>query len=248
MSTRIARAFVIVPLACVMMSASFPSAWAQDRPALRLPARLTVTGESEARLAPELAIVNLTVLREAETSREGLTATNEAVSKLLVALKEAGVAERDMQTTGLNIQPRIQRPTRQSDVKEDRIVGYTVTNSLTVRIRDLSKVGNVLDTAVTLGVNRSTGLRFVNEDVTDGLREARKRAVADALDRAKTLAESAGVRVGRIISMNERSLQPRPYPAARQTAARAYSTQGVPVASGENAYKVTVSVVFEIEQ
>ena len=106
----------------------------------------------------------------------------------------------------------------------------------------------MLDAAVTAGVNRSAGLRFVKEDVKDELRNARKLAMDDALDRAKTLTESAGVRRGRVISINERSLQPRPAPMSRQAAAPAYSGPSVPIAPGENAYKVTVSVVFEIEQ
>jgi len=231
-----------------LLAAGSIAASAQDKPPHRKPAEISVSGEGEVHAAPDMAIATLTVMREAPTAREALTASNEGMAKLLATLKADGIAGRDLQTSGFNIQPRYVRPNRNNDVKDERIIGYRVSNSLTVRIRDLSKVGDILDKAVTLGVNRGGGLRFANDNVKGHLKEARRLAMLDAMERAQTLTGAANVKVGRIVSINEQSFRPGPMPMARFAAAPADGAESVPVAAGENTYRVTVNVVFEIEQ
>ncbi|MCY1308520.1 26 kDa periplasmic immunogenic protein [compost metagenome] len=117
-------------------------------------------------------------------------------------------------------------------------------------MRDLDKVGNVLDESVTLGVNQGGDLTFVNDNPAATINEARKRAVADAIAKAKTLADAAGVGLGRVVEINEQSRAPMPMPIARQAKMMAASApqDSVPVAAGENSYDVSVNVVFEIKE
>jgi len=211
------------------------------------PPRIHITGEGEVRVAPDMAIVNLTVMREAATAREALSANNAAMRQVIDAMKADGIADRDLQTSGINIRPRYQRPTKDNDLKEPKIVGYVVTNSVTVRVRDLNTVGAVLDRSVTLGVNQGGNLRFANHDTKAPMKEARKLAVADAIDRAKTLAEAAGVKLGRVVEMNEQSSIPRPMLMARQAMAAPAAAESVPIEAGENSYRAIVNLVFTIE-
>ena len=166
------------------------------------------------------------------------------MKQVLAALKEAGVAERDLQTSGLSIQPRYTQPGKDRS-GEPKIAGYSVSNALTVRVRNLADAGGILDKAVGLGVNQGGGIAFVKDDIKPTLTEARKRAVADAVARARTLAEAADVKLGRILSIEEQSIMARPMPyggAVRMAA----SDAAVPLASGENAYRTQVNVIFEI--
>ena len=208
------------------------------------PPRISVIGEGEVGVAPDMAILNLTVLREGETARAALTANSEAMKQVLAALKEAGIAERDLQTSGLSIQPRFAQPNKERNV-EPKIIGYTVSNALTVRVRKLAEAGAILDKAVSLGVNQGGGIVFVKDDLKPTLTEARKLAVADAIARAKTLAEAADIKLGKILVIEEQSSLPRPMPYGGPMRMAA-SDASVPLASGENSYRTQVNVVFEI--
>ncbi|GGA96832.1 SIMPL domain-containing protein [Brucella endophytica] len=212
-------------------------------------AKIAVTGEGEAQAAPDMAILTLNVLREADTAREAMTANNEAMGKVLAAMKEAGIEDRDLQTAGINIQPRYQYPDDKNGLKEPKITGYTVTNSLTVRVRDVTKVGEVLDKSVSLGVNQGGNLTFTNDNPAAVINEARKRAVADALTKARTLADAAGVGLGRVLEISEQPWRPQPVPFARAEMKMAVpQSDAAPVAAGENSYNVQVNVTFELKQ
>lgn len=224
-------------------------ALAQENQMTKQPARIAVTGEGTMTASPDMAILNLSVLREAKTAREAMTANNEAMAKVLEAMKKAGIEDRDLQTGGINIQPRYVYPDDKNGLKEPSITGYTVSNSLTVRVRDLAKVGNVLDESVTLGINQGGDLNFVNDNPAATINEARKRAVTDAIAKAKTLADAAGVGIGRLVEINEQSRPPMPIARAQfKTMADAAPQGSVPVEAGENSYNVSVNVVFEIKE
>ncbi|CAM5202318.1 SIMPL domain-containing protein OS=Bosea thiooxidans OX=53254 GN=SAMN05660750_04212 PE=4 SV=1 [Bosea thiooxidans] len=217
---------------------------AQQNPVGQPSPRISVIGEGEVGVAPDMAILNLTVLREGETARAALSANSEAMKQVLAALKEAGVAERDLQTSGLSIQPRFAQPGKERNV-EPKIIGYTVSNAVTVRVRKLGDAGAILDKAVSLGVNQGGGIVFLKDDLKPTLTEARKLAVADAVARAKTLAEAADIKLGKILSIEEQSIMPRPMPYGGPMRMAA-SDAAVPLASGENTYRTQVNVVFEI--
>jgi len=212
--------------------------------------RIVVTGEGQAASAPDMAIVSMVVLQEKPTAREALTANNEAMAKVLDAMKKAGIAERDLQTSGFNIEPRYVYPDNKDNTQPPeapKIVGYAVSNSLTVRVRDLKKVGDILDQSVTLGVNQGGNLTFTNDKPEAIVEEARKNAVANALAKAKTLTEAAGVGLGKVIEISEQSYSPRPMPMGQAKMMAAAPADSVPIATGENTYNVNVNVTFELK-
>ncbi|PLP58072.1 hypothetical protein CYK37_17900 [Mesorhizobium loti] len=234
------RAFLPLALAAaVAMPAIASAAEAPQQP------RIIVSGEGEATVAPDLALLSLSVMREAKTAREALNANNDAMAAVIAAMKAAGIAERDLQTAGIQINPRYNYTNKPDGNQEAELVAYQVTNTLSLRVRDISKTGEILDKAVSLGVNQGGGISFTNENPAAVVTEARKKAVADAIAKAKTLAEAAGVSVGKVVEITDQSYAPPPMPMN----AKAYDAAGasVPVQAGENAYKVVVNVTFELK-
>ncbi len=210
---------------------------------------LSATGKSI--VVPDMAELSLSVVREAATAREALDASNAAMTEVMAAMREAGMAERDLQTSQFSIQPQYRyfQPDPQGMVKPPDIIGYQVTNGLMVRLRDLTKVGAVLDRSVTLGVNSGGGIGFTTSQPEAALEQARKDAVERAIAKARTLTETAGVGLGRIVSMSEQGGQPpRMVQMGRMAEASIASDMAVPVAAGEGSYEVTVSVTWEIAQ
>src|SRR5690606_21021673 len=126
---------------------------------------------------------------------------------------------------------------------------YQVTNTLTVRVREIARVGEIVDRAVTLGVNQGGSIAFTNDDPAAARTEARRRAVDDAIARARTLAEAAGVGLGPIIEMSEQSYPQPPMPMVDSRAYRMEAqSDAVPVEAGENVYRVQVNATFELKQ
>jgi uncharacterized protein YggE len=212
--------------------------------------RITVVGEGETAASPDMAILSLSVLREADTARAALDADNKAMADVIDAMKKAGIADRDLQTSGLSIDPRYSNVKPDSKAQEEpKIIGYRVVNTLTVRVRDLDKLGAVIDSSVSLGVNQGGGITFTNDDMSKPMQEARKRAMEDAIARARTLTEAAGVKTGKIVEIAEQSYRPMPRPMAMKARSFAAAAEdAVPVQAGENTYHATVTVTFEIEQ
>ncbi|MEQ9463648.1 MAG: SIMPL domain-containing protein [Haliea sp.] len=230
---------------CALLLGTIASAQASDaQPQIR------VTGEGRATLAPDMALLQLMVTREGATAREALDANSAAMEEVLRAMRKAGIGERDLQTAEFGIQPRYRhhRPTAAGQQEPPEIVGYTVSNSLMVRVRKLGEVGKILDESVSLGVNQGGNIQFLNDDPSAALEQARTAAVKDALQRAATLTAAAGVRSGRILEISEQSYQPRPQPMARAEMRMSADASAVPIAGGENAYTVTVNLVLALEQ
>ncbi|UCI09477.1 SIMPL domain-containing protein [Mesorhizobium sp. B1-1-8] len=222
---------------------AFPTlASAADSPP---PPRIVVSGEGEATTTPDMAILTLSVMREAKTARAALDADNDAMAAVISAMKAAGIADRDLQTAGIQINPRYNYTNKADGSQEAELVAYQVTNTLSVRVRDVDKTGDILDKAVSLGVNQGGGIAFTNDDPKATVTEARKKAVADAMAKAKTLAEAAGVSLGRVIEITDQNVAPVPMPMSAKSfdAARA----AVPVQAGENSYNVQVTVTFELK-
>ncbi len=211
------------------------------------PPHVAVTGEGEVAIAPDMAVLSLAVVSEEKTARAALDANNEAMAGVLAAMAEMGVAERDLQTAGFSITPRYVYPKNSSDNQQPRIVGYQVHNGLSVRVRDLSKLGAIIDRSVSLGVNQGGNITFTNDDPSAVITEARKQAMIDAISRATTLTEAAGIALGKVLSITEQSFNPRPIPMARAEMAMRQA-DAVPVATGENTYRVQVNVTFELDQ
>ncbi|MCM2471903.1 SIMPL domain-containing protein [Rhizobium sp. CG5] len=238
-------AFALLALAATAAFAPLPALAEDTRPR---EATIIVSGEGEATLAPDMAVLSLGVVSQAPAAADALSANNAAMAKVLTDLKADGLAERDLQTSNFAVMPQY-RPIPDGDTGEKLpdIVGYTVQNTLTVRLRDLSKLGALIDRSVKLGVNQGGDIAFTNDEPEAAIAEARKEAVADALAKARTLTEAAGVRLGRIIEISENYSRPMPQTLYRAAMSKEMA-DAAPVASGENSYSVTVNVTFAIEQ
>ncbi|KAF5883517.1 MULTISPECIES: SIMPL domain-containing protein [Rhizobium] len=238
----------------VLMTALLALPLAAAAPAIAQEAKprepvISVTGDGESSVAPDMAVVNLAVVKQAKTAREALDENNKAMNDVLAALKSGGIAERDLQTSGFSIQPQYNYPQPvDGQQQQPQLIGYQTINSVTVRLRDLAKLGAVIDQSVTLGINQGGEIQFTNDKPDAAIEEARKAAVADAVKRAKTLSEAAGVKLGRILEINENVPRAMPQPVYRATMMKEASDAAVPVQGGENNYNVSVTVTFAIEQ
>jgi len=237
------------PLAAIALAGftalSLPAA-AQPAPPPPAP-RIMVSGEGEASLRPDMAVVTLSVMREADNARAALDAANDAMAAVISAMKAAGIAERDLQTSGLSIQPRYVFPQPNDGSRPPEIQGYQVSNTLSVRVREVNRVGEVIDKAVTLGVNQGGQIVFTNEDPSAARSAARKAAVKDALDKARELAEAAGLSVGRVIEINETTTPMPPMPMnGRVMRMEAAKADAVPVEAGENTFRIEITLTVEI--
>jgi uncharacterized protein YggE len=205
------------------------------------PAAISVTGEATVSVPPDLALVDGGVTSEAKTAREASSANNAAMAKVLAALKSAGIEEKDLQTSQLSLQP--QRPPNYSGA--GAIVGYRASNRVSIRLHDVTKVANVIDTMVGAGANDIGGINFMVSEASKLLDEAREKAVADARRKAEIYARAAGVTLGAPLGISEEGA-PGPMPYRKMAAGMAVSP--TPVAQGEETLQVTVSVSWAIKQ
>lgn len=211
------------------------------------PATITISGEGMVSAAPDIAVLTSGVVTENKDAAAALKANSEAMQKVIATFRDAGVEERDIATSGFSVQPRYHYAQPGNNGQESpRITGYEVRNTVTVKVRDLAKLGGVLDAAVAGGSNQIDNLSLDVDKADELLDEARKSAVADARRKAELYAETAGVKLGRVVSISETTgtmPPPRPF-AMRAQAAKA----DVPIAGGEQDLTVNVNMTWQIEQ
>ncbi|MGA9089286.1 MAG: SIMPL domain-containing protein [Bradyrhizobium sp.] len=232
------RIFLATVLAVAAGTLPAVPARAQTEP----PAMISVTGEAQVSVPPDLAQIDGGVTSEAKTAREASEANNAAMGNVLLALKGAGLDDRDYQTSRLSLQPQ-SSPGRPG--VPSAIVGYRASNRVTIRLRDLTKVARVIDLLVGAGANDIGGISFTVSQASKLLDEAREQAVADARRKAEIYARAAGVTLGAPLSISE---QGAPGPVLYRRMAAPMATSGAPVAQGEDTLQVTVSVSWAIKQ
>jgi uncharacterized protein YggE len=240
MHPRKMRSPASLALAAAMVLAISP-AFAQTAPARTL----SITGNGEVHAAPDAALVATGVVAESETAAAALKANSAALSKVLETIHALGVEAKDLQTRGLALQARHYRPDKPGPADRPRIIGYTAANEVTVRVRDLAKLGDLLDKVTVAGANRIDGIEFIVSNREGLLDEARRKAVADAKDKAQLYAQAAGFTLGKIMSFTEESV-PSPRPMARAMAATDAAPAPVPVEAGEMTLSVRVRVVWSL--
>jgi uncharacterized protein YggE len=205
---------------------------------------ISVTGQGETAAPPDMATVQTGVVTIGTTAAEALSANKEAMEKILAVLKTHQTASKDIQTSSFNVTPEYKRDDRGR--REPEIIGYRVTNQLRVKVRNLPNLGNVLDALVRAGSNQVSGVSFGVDDPTGVLNQARNRAIADARSRAELYGQAAGVQVGNVLTISEQPVElPRPQFLSRSLAAAEASP--VPVATGEQEFRVRIHVVFALE-
>lgn len=204
------------------------------------PAAVSVTGEATISVAPDQAQIDGGVATEAKTAREASEANNAAMGKVLLALKGAGIEEKDFQTSRLSLQPQI-APNRSGPAA---IVGYRASNRVTIRLRDVAQLAGVIDTLVGAGANDIGGINFMVSQPSKLLDQAREQAISDARRKAEIYAKAAGVELGAPLSIAEEGA-PGPMPLRRMATGMA---SAAPVAQGEETLSVTVNVSWAIKQ
>jgi uncharacterized protein YggE len=209
------------------------------------PARtLNIAGSAEVHAVPDAALISTGVVTESDTAAAALKANSATVAKVLDVIRSFGVEAKDLQTGGLSLEARYYRPDKPSATDRPRVIGYTAVNAVTVRVRDLGKLGDLLDKVTVAGANRIDGIEFIVSNQEGLLDEARRKAVADAKDKADLYARAAGFTLGKVMSLTEESGSPVPRPMGRAMAVSAAAP--VPVEAGEMTLSVRVRVVWSL--
>lgn len=201
---------------------------------------ISVTGIGASEMTPDIATLSLGVSTGAATAREALDANNAAMTAIIDGLKELGFGVTDMQTTGLGVSPQY----AYENNSLPRLIGYQASNGVTLRVKDIARLGEIVDIVVSKGANQINSLTFDVADKTSAMDEARRKAVENARAKAEIMASAAGATVGRVISISE-GFMSSPGPVAVQTM-RADSAASVPIAAGQVGLEAQVSVVFEL--
>lgn len=206
---------------------------------------ITVNGAGSVEARPDMAIVSAGAMSQAEHVATALAENNEKVSKILALAKASGIAEADVQTENVSIQPVYRG--RRDDAKLPAIAGYRISNTISIRLRMLDRLGDLLDRLSAAGADRIGSIRFGVSDPETLLREARRRAVADARARAALYTEAAGVALGPVVRIAEiGSSLPHRDRRFSDRRAMAKAAAAVPVAPGTLEFGATVTIRFAI--
>lgn len=233
------RALVWILMGAVMLAVPL-SAKAASAAEQNSERQISVTASGMVTAEPDIALISTGVVSEARTAREALDANSVAMRRLIEGLKAAGVEPRDIQTTSFNVEPAYEQ---RRDNRSPAITGYRVHNQVRITAREIDKLGEVLDQAVTLGANQIGGIQFEVSKAETLRDEARRAAIANARRRAELFAAAAGVKLGRVLRIDERvQHQGPPVPFARTMAAEA-----VPIEKGTQTLEAVVSVTWELE-
>ena len=240
--------FALAPIA---LAAAAPIlAQVQPTPPVAATTLLSLNAEGRSVRQPDLAVFSAGVTSQGKTAAAALAANSADMNRVIAALKKAGIADRDIQTSNLSLNPlyapQVVGPDGRVQNPEPRIIGYQVNNQVTVRQRKLADFGKVLDTLVSAGANQVNGPSFELDNSEAAMDEARSAAMAKARQRAELYARAAGLKVRRIVSISEGGgYNPQPMPMLYAKAAMAEAGP-TPVAPGEVGLTATVAVQFEL--
>ena len=225
-------------LFCVVAIAASALAPVSTQAAEKLEKLVTVTGEGTVDAVPDNAVIRIGVSSQGKTARAASDANAREMNAVLAAIKDGGVAERDVQTSSLSLQP-------QYDPKQTgaaHLIGFRVNNQITVKVRDIGKLAALLDRAIAAGANEMSGIEFKLSNEAKLLDQARIAAIADAHRKAELYAQAAGMQIGRVIVISEEGATP---PAPVYRALRA-GMAAPAIAPGEQTVHAVVTVSYEL--
>ena len=206
--------------------------------------RLDINVTGEVTRVPDLAIISAGVVSRSATATGALQDNANRMDRVIAAIKAAGIADRDIQTSSISLNPEYRYPENQAP----QLTGYTASNQVTIKFRDIRNSGKILDALVREGANQISGPNMTIEQPEEALDEARTRAVAAGRARANLYARSMGMRVVRVVSVSESggyyAPPPAPPPAPMMAAAERSYTKIEP---GEQKLQVTLGMVFELQ-
>ena len=204
--------------------------------------RLDISATGEVSRVPDVAIISAGVVTRQPTASEAIQQNATQMARVLAALKRAGVADRDVQTSSVSLNPEY----RYQDNQPPQLNGYTASNQVSIRFRDIRNTGRILDALVAEGANQINGPSLTIDKPEAALDEARSKAIANGRARAEFYARSLGKRVVRLISVSEGggNYPAPPMPMMMEARAQSADTKIVP---GEQKLQVTLSMVFELQ-
>lgn len=207
------------------------------------------TGEIYAK--PDLALTTFSVITEAKTVAQAVSENTKKMNAVIDFVKGRGVEEKDLKTTSFNIYPRYEYQKVETEIYpyppgKRVLVGYEVTQSLEVKIRDMEKIGDIIEGATEAGANQVGDLQFTIDKEDELKKEAREQAIEKAKTKAKELVSQLGVKLVRIINFSESSVVPIPTPYFLEKAAGG-GAEAPQIETGENKIEVTVTITYEIK-
>lgn len=227
-------------LTVCLLAASAPVKAQQPPPALP-PARVIVTGEGSVTVAPDYAEITSGVTTQAKTAKDATAANSTAMAAINAALQNAGIAQKDIQTSRFSVAP-VYGPPQPNSVP--KLVGFSVANQLDIKVRQIGQVGAILDALIAAGATDAGSVQFLHSDTSKPLDQARQAAIADARRKAELYAQAAGLKLGDVAWITE---EPAYAPRALTGAVRMMAAApAIPIAAGEDTLSVQVTVGFEV--
>jgi len=203
---------------------------------------ISETGEVYA--SPDLAVITFTVLKEAKSVADAMNENSATMNEVINAVKEQGIEDKDVKTTSFNISPRYEY--LEGTYGKRTLVGYRVVQDLQVKIRDLGKIGTIIEIATSSGANEVSDLQLTIDNQDELKKQAREQAIAAAKVKAEELAFQLNVKLGKIVSFNESFYVPR-YDTGTYMMAEGIGGGEVPdIQTGENKISVSIVVTYEI--
>lgn len=240
------RFFKFAAVFAFLAASTVPSlALAQDtRPEAGIPAgtMLTINADGKSTGRPDMAIISLGVMTEGPTAGAALSANATRMTALTAALRRGGVAERDIQTSNVSVNP--QQEYREG--QPPRITGYQANNQVTAKVRNLDSLGRVIDASVAAGGNTVNGVSFTHQDPDAQMDAARRDAISEARRRANLYAQALSMRVVRVIAVSEGGGWSPPVPMPMMERAMSAQAAPTPISPGEIETHVNLSVTFEL--
>lgn len=211
---------------------------------------LSITSAGEVTRAPDIAYVTAGVENEAKTAKEAMAANSRSMNAVMKALKAAGVADKDIQTTNFSLNSRYDYVKGKDDSVPGRqvLAGYIASNLVTAKVTKLDSLGTTLDALVSAGSNSVNDVRFALDNTKPARDEASKLAMQSAIQRANLYAEAAGYKVARIVSINESYQTFEARPKAMMVRSMAADGAPPPMAAGELNFSTSVTVLFELKK
>ena len=207
--------------------------------------RITVVGQGTVDAVPDMATVMMGVITEAKTGAGAMAQNSKSLEAVLKQLSNAGIEARDIQTSNLSLSPRWDNSLF-SSTGQRKIAGFVASNNVSVRVRDLDRLGEVLDAVVQNGANSFNGLSFGLQEPEPAQDAARKDAVADARRKAQLYAAAAGVTLGDVLTISEAARQGGA-PVMMAMEADMMQSRAMPVAQGEVTVGATITIVYAIK-
>jgi len=203
---------------------------------------LSVSAQAEARQVPDVATLSTGVVTQASDANAAMRANAMQMDKVMAAIKAAGIADRDIRTSGISLNPQYKYVENQSP----SITGYQASNTVDIKVRDISRLGKVLDALVASGANQVNGPSFEIDQPEPVYDQARRDALEKAQARAQMYAKALGLKVRRIVSIDEGGGYRPPMPMPMMAMARAKTESDTAVAPGETTLSANLNVVFEL--